>query len=68
MPAIRQVTLEGLGVYTGGAFVIEFDFSDTYPYKCPKFKFLTKIYHPGVCRETGKICLDLEKSWIPSNT
>ena len=42
--------------FAGGNFVVEVDFSDNYPFKCPKVKFITKIYHPGVSRDKGEIC------------
>ena len=40
------------------------DFSDQYPFKCPKIKFLTKIYHPNIRQDDGEICDDLiKKDW-----
>ena len=43
--------------YTGGKFVVNIDFSDNYPFKSPNIYFVTKIYHPNVGTETGKMCL-----------
>ena len=45
--------------YLGGKFRVLINFEDNYPFKCPKVKFLTKIYHPGVQQEgdkAGEIC------------
>ena len=42
--------------YEGGKFVINIDFSDNYPFKCPKMQFITKIYHPNIKTDNGEIC------------
>ena len=42
--------------YEGGRFTVSIDFSDNYPFKCPKVQFVTKIYHPNVKTDTGEIC------------
>ena len=34
--------------YEGGKFDVDIDFSDNYPFKCPKIKFMTKVYHPNI--------------------
>ena len=44
--------------YEGGKFVININFMDNYPFKCPKIKFVTKIYHPNVKTEEGEICAE----------
>jgi len=49
--------------------VLQLDFSDNYPFKSPKIKFLTKIYHPNIRQDTGEICDELIKSpWKPTMT
>lgn len=55
-------------VYAGGKFSVEFEFPSQYPFKPPTLKFLTRIYHPNIDRETGSMCLALLKteSWKPS--
>ena len=42
--------------YEGGKFTVSIDFSDNYPFKCPKVQFVTKVYHPNVKTDTGEIC------------
>ena len=47
--------------------MILLDFSDNYPFKSPKIKFVTKIYHPNVKQDTGEICDQLIKEqWKPA--
>jgi len=42
------------------------DFSNNYPFKPPKCRFLTKIYHPNVKKETGELCKEMyENEWNP---
>lgn len=53
--------------YDGGSFVVEFAFPTQYPFKAPIIRFLTKIYHPGVKKDTGEICADLlQANWGPT--
>ena len=47
--------------------MVRSDFSDNYPFKCPKVHFLTKIYHPNIKTDTGEICSEaLQNSWVPT--
>ena len=52
--------------YAGGVFNLSIIFPSNYPFKPPKVKFLTKIFHPNI-DYFGNICLDLlNVKWCPS--
>lgn len=54
--------------YQGGVFYLEINFPQDYPYKPPKIRFNTKIYHPNI-NSNGGICLDILKDqWSPALT
>jgi len=54
--------------YTGGIFKLTIDFPTNYPFKPPKVRFITKIYHPNI-NSGGGICLDILKdNWSPALT
>ena len=53
--------------YNGGVFNIDLQFPTEYPFKAPKIKFLTRVYHPNVKTSTGEICADvINEGWGPT--
>ena len=55
--------------YEGGIFHLTIEFPPDYPFKAPKFVFLTRIYHPNI-NANGDIGLNMLSSagWKPTCT
>jgi ubiquitin-conjugating enzyme E2 D/E len=54
--------------YEGGVFFLMVQFPTDYPFKPPKVRFETPVYHPNV-NSNGAICLDILKDqWCPALT
>jgi len=52
--------------FEDGTFKLQIEFSEEYPNKPPKVKFLSKMFHPNVYSD-GSLCLDiLQNRWSPS--
>lgn len=57
----------GKGIYDGAVFQIEIEITRKFPFEAPRFKFLTRIFHPNIIND--KICVGIfNKDWIPTMT
>ncbi len=58
--------LIGTGIYSGGVFQFELRLPRSFPFKPPKGKAITPIWHPNIFKE--RICIGiLGKDWTPAS-
>ncbi|CAD8189336.1 unnamed protein product [Paramecium pentaurelia] len=52
--------------YKGGRFVLQINISKKYPFKPPKIRFLTEIYHPNI-KSFGQLYFnEITDQWSPA--
>lgn len=49
--------------YEGGTYDIEVKIQDDYPFKPPKMRFITKVWHPNISSQTVSRVFPLSISW-----
>jgi ubiquitin-protein ligase len=53
-------------LFADGTFKLTIEFSEEYPNKAPRVRFVTRMFHPNIYAD-GAICLDvLQNRWSPT--
>uniref|UniRef100_A0AAV1T431 E2 ubiquitin-conjugating enzyme n=1 Tax=Peronospora matthiolae TaxID=2874970 RepID=A0AAV1T431_9STRA len=53
--------------YEGGVFNLDMQFPSEYPFKAPRVRFVTRVYHPNIKSQSGEICADIiSQNWTPT--
>ena len=57
--------------YAGGVFKVVISVPPSYPFSPPSIRFVTRIFHPNICSQSGAVCLSVLKpaphgDWKPS--
>eukprot|EP01084_Bolivina_argentea_P015007 28067_1 len=66
-----KASIQGLNglPYEGGTFELDISYPQDYPFKPPKIKFITKIYHANISERNGNFELSLlNDNWTPRYT
>ncbi|XP_055349648.1 ubiquitin-conjugating enzyme E2-22 kDa-like [Paramacrobiotus metropolitanus] len=55
-------------IYEGGNFLLDIKIPENYPQRPPILRFMTKIWHPNICPNTGRLYPRFCTTWCESMT
>jgi ubiquitin-protein ligase len=64
-PSPEWIQSEGVCPYANGTWLLTVDIPRDYPFKAPRVRFVTPIYHCNISVD-GMICLSLLQEWSPA--